>query len=81
MWLNRDAVPIPDHHTVMARRLSIVAGLGFFGHLYGLYALAIWPTVLGGAFVYLGKMWFLDRMVWLYEDMKDSDPRYGAWSY
>jgi len=22
--------------------------------------------------IYTGKVWFLDRMVWLYEDMKDS---------
>ena len=31
--------------------------------------------------IYLGKMWFLDRMVWLYEDMKDTTPEYRSWLY
>jgi hypothetical protein len=24
-------------------------------------------------------MWFCDRMVWLYDDMKDKHPPYAAW--
>ncbi|NJM71476.1 MAG: hypothetical protein HC862_15300 [Scytonema sp. RU_4_4] len=26
--------------------------------------------------VLLSKLWFIDRMVWLYEDMKDANPEY-----
>lgn len=33
----------------------------------------------GAALVYLGKMWFVDRMAWLYEDMKNAHPEYAAW--
>lgn len=29
---------------------------------------------------YLGKSWYLDRMVWIYEDMKHL-PEYGKWEY
>ena len=29
----------------------------------------------------LGKLWFLDRMVWLYEDMKDTSETYRSWLY
>ena len=29
---------------------------------------------------FVGKLWFLDRMVWLYEDMKDVG-EYGEWLY
>lgn len=32
-------------------------------------------------FVYAGKVWFLDRMVWLYEDMKEVTPEYSGWLY
>jgi hypothetical protein len=28
----------------------------------------------------LGKLWFVDRMVWLYEDMKHL-PEYGKFEY
>jgi hypothetical protein len=26
-----------------------------------------------------GKLWYLDRMAWLWEDMKDADPEYRKW--
>ena len=44
-------------------------------------ALAFWPTIFGVALTALGKLWFVDRMVWLYEDMKDARPEYRAWLY
>jgi len=31
--------------------------------------------------VYCGKLWFLDRMVWLYEEMKELHPPYRRWLY
>ena len=42
--------------------------------------LSVWPAILGIALAYLGKSWYLDRMVWLYEDMKHL-PEYGEWLY
>jgi hypothetical protein len=33
------------------------------------------------AVIMLGKLWFVDRMVWLYEDMKDATPEYRSWLY
>ena len=39
--------------------------------------LDVWPTLLGCALVYLAKLWFLDRMVWLYEEMKTATRRVG----
>ena len=81
VWLNRDQVPVPDHHRRMARLLGLVGGFGMIFVAWGVIDLAIWPALLGLAVVYLGKFWFLDRMVWLYEDMKDADPRYRSWLY
>jgi hypothetical protein len=44
-------------------------------------ALQVWPVLLGLTLVILGKMWFLDRMVWIYEDMKNKPEEYLSWKY
>ena len=36
---------------------------------------------MGIVLAYLGKSWFLDRMVWLYEDMKNENEIYKSWDY
>ncbi|GGK43873.1 DUF6653 family protein [Salinarimonas ramus] len=77
--LARRDVPVPAHHAVMAHRLTAVSAAGIPFLAYGLWALDPWPTLLGGVLVYAGKLWFLDRMVWLYEDMRAVEPRYAAW--
>lgn len=28
----------------------------------------------------IGKSWFLDRMVWLYQDLKDENELYQSWA-
>lgn len=79
IWLNRKNVPIPAHHRLVPHLLSILSALGIPLLLWGLYALAIWPTLFGSMVIYLGKLWFVDRMVWLYEDMRDEHCEYEAW--
>lgn len=79
VWLNRNEVPIPRQHLIVPNILSAVSALGIPPLVWGLYVLDIWPTLLGAALIYLGKMWFVDRMVWLYEDMKDVHPPYADW--
>ena len=69
IWLNRDIKPIPMHHRVIPNILNMVNGIGFIFIIWGVYTLEIWPTIFGCALCYLGKLWFVDRMVWLYEDM------------
>ncbi|WP_026732131.1 DUF6653 family protein [Fischerella sp. PCC 9605] len=81
VWLNRDKVAIPQHHKVVPHVLTIVSIIGMVFVIWGVAVLAIWPTLFGTALVYLGKLWFCDRMVWLYEDMKDADPQYQSWLY
>ncbi len=81
VWLNRDKIPIPRHHRAAPHVLSSISALGMIFLIWGVIALALWPTLFGAALVYLGKLWFLDRMVWLYEDMKDTDAYYRSWLY
>lgn len=78
VWLNRAAVPIPEHHRQMAMILSIVPLGGLVPLAWGLAAYDVALTMLGLAVAMVGKLWFVDRMVWLFEDMKDR-PEYRDW--
>lgn len=79
VWLNRVKVPIPTHHQHAAFITSLLIMPGMFAVIYGLYALEIWPTVLGMACAIIAKIWFCDRMVWLYEDMRKQNAVYASW--
>jgi hypothetical protein len=35
----------------------------------------------GMAIVQCAKAWYLDRMVFLFEDMKSRNPEHAAWEY
>ncbi|MBC7293732.1 MAG: hypothetical protein H5T84_06470 [Thermoleophilia bacterium] len=70
LWLNRKQVPVPPHHRTVPNLLNGMAALGMVFVAWGVVALDVWPTLLGCTLVYLAKLWFLDRMVWLYEQMK-----------
>ncbi len=65
----------------MPGALGVVSALGTIVLAWGVIDLAPWPTLLGAAIACGGKVWLLDRMVRLYEDMKDADPRYRSWLY
>lgn len=79
VWLNRDVVPVPKHHRVVPHVLSAVTAVGTVLVVWGLARFAVWPTVLGGALIYCGKLWFLDRMVWLYQDAIAQNEHYRSW--
>lgn len=81
VWMNRQQIPVPEHHRVAPLILSGVAAAGVPFIVWGLVRLEIWPLLFGSALVYAGKLWFLDRMAWLYLDMKDADEQYRAWSW
>ncbi len=81
VWLNRKEVQVPEHHKKLPNILSIVASVGMALCIYGVFRLDLWPTIFGIALAYMGKSWFLDRMVWLYEDMKETHPEYRKWLY
>jgi hypothetical protein len=81
VWLNRNQIPVPLHHRTLPNLLSVVSAVGMVFVIWGVSAIAIWPTLLGATVVYLSKLWFIDRMVWLYEDMKNVEPEYRSWLY
>lgn len=72
IWLNRDQVPIPDIHRMLPNTLNVVALAGLIFIIWGIIRTDFLLTMLGLIIVVFAKTWFLDRMVWLYEDMKDK---------
>lgn len=78
IWLNEPKSTIPRHHRQWALFLSIIAGIGFLIAAYGAYNQNIFLTTTGGITSWLGKMWFCDRMVWLFEDNKKVETYCGA---
>ena len=72
IFLNRKMIHIPRRHERAAKVLTIMSAIGAIILIYGLIGLDVWATICG-LFVSIGpKVWFVDRMVWLYEDMKDG---------
>jgi hypothetical protein len=81
VWLNRKQISVPSGHRRAALLLSILNGLASLLVIYGLAMLQVWPALAGIACVILAKTWFLDRMVWLFEDMKGTNATYRSWCY
>ena len=79
VWLNRRNIPVPEHHRIMPNILSGVSVIGLPFLIWGLWQLKIWPLWVGLILMLGAKLWFVDRMVWIYEDMKDKDPEYKSW--
>jgi hypothetical protein len=65
--INRKEGTLGKHETPILI-LTILQTAGGFILAYGLWNLDIYWTLYGTTAVYLSKMWFLDRMVWLHAD-------------
>jgi hypothetical protein len=82
IWSERRTIEIPDQFLSpvphLANALSCV-GLPMLA--YGLVSLDVWLVVAGIVVVHGGKLWFIDRMVLLFEDMKQRDADYASWEY
>ena len=79
VWLNRDVIPVPSHNRRVPHLLSVISGVGMILALFGAVTLDVWLTLVGIIVVCLGKVWFVDRMVWLWHDMQEASPEYQRW--
>lgn len=73
-WSLRATDPVPDRHRKLPHFLNAVALLGLPFLVWGLIALQVWPTIMGMVFVIGGKLWYIDRMAILYEDIVKDRP-------
>ncbi|MFZ7094306.1 DUF6653 family protein [Primorskyibacter sp. 2E233] len=81
-YLNRDKIEIPDvHKTPLYSILNITSSAGMLIAIWTIVYYSIWAAVLGVSLAYLGKSWYLDRMVWLYEMMKSENDEYRKWDF
>ena len=81
VWLNRNEIAIPEHHRRIPHLINVGSVIGMVFLIWGLIALDVWMTLLATVIVQLGKLWFIDRMVWLYQEMKDTKSEYKSWLY
>jgi hypothetical protein len=79
VWLNRDAVPVPAYHRTVPNVLSAVSAISVLFIIWGVLVFDLWPTLFGTMLAYLSKLWFVDRMVWIWQDMQDATPEYRSW--
>ncbi len=82
IWADRDSVEIPPQfRSAVPRVANAFSTLGLALLAYGLVELSLLPVLAGIVIVHLGKLWFLDRMVLLFEDMKGRNATYARWEY
>ncbi|MCC9601886.1 hypothetical protein LOC67_15095 [Stieleria sp. JC731] len=72
IWLGRVQAAIASHHLAVVRATTWIAGVGGIVWIVGLITLNLTAAVAGLSISMLGKLWFLDRMVWIYRDHEAS---------
>lgn len=70
LYLSRADRPIPRAHAVAGRILGIASGIGVLVMAYGLVVLDPWASVAGVILASGAKLWFVDRMAFLYDEME-----------
>ena len=82
IWLHHEnRTEIPCHHSkIFISTLLIVSGIGFIGTIYFSMIADFKLTLLASLMCWGAKVWYCDRMVWLFEDMKNFE-KYSAWVY
>ncbi len=68
-WSERKTTPVPKHHAAVIFILTLLQSIGGTILIIGLWKLEINLTIIGTITAYMAKMWFLDRMVWIYHEM------------
>jgi hypothetical protein len=81
VWLARDTVAVPEHHRVLPHFLNLVSSFGMVVAIWGIVALNPTLAVFGTIITMVGKSWYLDRMVWLYGEMKAETEEYSSWDF
>jgi len=79
VYMRSEEHPIPIYHRNAATLLSIGSALGALIMMAGLLTREPTAFLAGGVTTFLCKLWFVDRMVWLYEDMSKEVAEYRDW--
>jgi hypothetical protein len=74
IWVERDRQALPERHRRVPRVLAAGTALALPFLAWGLVFLEPWPTLVGVLGTTCGKLWFVDRMALLYDDMVRLHP-------
>ena len=72
IWLDRKSQRIATHHTRAIGIISVLPIFGLVPFAYGLIYFDLPAMIFGLVLTIVFKLWFLDRMVWLYEDVSSA---------
>jgi len=72
LFLARHSMHIPDHHFKAVLILVMLSAAGIIPCIYGVWVYNAWAAAFGCTLTVLPKIWFCDRMVWIYEDLDRS---------
>lgn len=82
VYLQRDQVPLlAIHRSPIPKLLHVAIVIGSLVTLWAAVYYALFVAILSMSLTCLSRSWLLDRMVWLYEDMKHVHDAYAAWEY
>jgi hypothetical protein len=73
IWKDKGSFDVGRDFIIQVRILNFIQTLGIPPLAWGLYYYKFWPILTGVILLNLGKSWFLDRMVWLYEQHKNHE--------
>lgn len=79
IFLERRRDDIAEHHVRAVNTLTLIGVMFSVVWMYGLITLDAWATITGTIGIVMSKAWFVDRMAWVFADMKRSDARYSTW--
>ncbi|OUR95490.1 hypothetical protein A9Q84_16795 [Halobacteriovorax marinus] len=68
VWINEDSDKFKAKHSLVLKFTTLISFSGLANLVWGVVNQDIHMTILGTIILYIGKMWFLDRMVWIYDD-------------
>ena len=72
LWAKRNSTPLPPRHRTAPLVLGLLSAAGLPFLVWGLVVLDPWITLFGLAVQMTGKLWFLDRMALLYDDVSSA---------
>lgn len=78
-FLLRKETPVPRHHEIAAFTASSIAGAFLFIAVLGFVSQDFWLACVAWHAATVAKLWFCDRMVWLWADMRSATEQYRAW--
>ncbi|WP_299477708.1 DUF6653 family protein [uncultured Roseibium sp.] len=79
-FLNRKKIPIPPEHLLFGYLTTGCCGMFMIVVVWAFFASMFWWALTAWLGVVLSKVWFVDRMAWLWNDVKGSHPVYIAWA-